>query len=720
MALSQGYSSTTKVTNDTSYTTMDSGPYVAIVKVNEDTTRMGRIGVVIPAIHGADNVTTEQLISCEYLSPFYGAKSASTVNPSDVTNFANSQHAYGMWMTPPDIDTKVLVTFAEGKITQGYWIGCIQEPFANNMVPGLASSENVYERVEANELGGESVQIQQDYGQKYVPVGETNRGIFDEARVAGFDKLKKPIHPFADVLKDQGLSQDNVRGNTSSSARRESPSNVFGISTPGPIDNRSTKFDNIGPTDSNQSRRTVRKGGHTFVMDDGDSKGDNQLVRLRTSSGHQLVMNDSAGVVYLANSEGTVWMEFSNNGMVDVYAQTGYNLRSGADINFHAEGNINMYANKNIKIKANENFETKNGVQVPLGGVSIDGATVKAISTLDMRFQAQNIYEKAFGKIVADAGTQNIQQGKGQVHLVGGQVHFNSAGVGNYVPSMFRTNFLQPSGTGTASTNYPDVTLKPKGQLYEVDRALPGMSGMRIPTHEPFWGHQDVVPTFGSVGGTDVNIGTAGWIESQNRNADLMSIKWAQYQADLEKELATNTSDAIGSVTSLFNAGYAGKYGVSRSFFTDGVTGYSALSSGAYETYNNIVSGIGTNAKDAVTNVLINESGVLYTSGTNQIIQTSGVDKVTGKLNQTITRANNVGTLLSDSGLQQGVATNVAGLQKANNIANNVTKVTETYKNVVGGKVTSVVQTATAVSNTISTGVKIARVARSVGKFFGF
>ena len=76
--------------------------------------------------------------------------------------------------------------------------------------------------------------------------------------------------------------------------------------------------------------------------------------------------------------------------------------------------------------------------------------------------------------------------------------------------------------------------------------------------------------------------------------------------------------------------------------------------------------------------------------------------------------------MLSDSGLQQGVATNVAGLQKANNIANNVTKVTETYKNVVGGKVTSVVQTATAVSNTISTGVKIARVARSVGKFFGF
>ena len=32
------------------------------------------------------------------------------------------------------------------------------------------------------------------------------------------------------------MKYDNIRGNTSSSARRESPSQVFGISTPGPID----------------------------------------------------------------------------------------------------------------------------------------------------------------------------------------------------------------------------------------------------------------------------------------------------------------------------------------------------------------------------------------------------------------------------------------------------------------------------------------------------
>ena len=59
MALNQGYTSTRKLENDKSYTVTDSGPYIGIVKENRDPTRMGRLGVVIPAIHGAQNVKTE-------------------------------------------------------------------------------------------------------------------------------------------------------------------------------------------------------------------------------------------------------------------------------------------------------------------------------------------------------------------------------------------------------------------------------------------------------------------------------------------------------------------------------------------------------------------------------------------------------------------------------------------------------------------------------------
>ena len=679
MALNQGYTSTTKLDNDKDYTIVDPGPYVAIVKENRDVTRMGRIGVVIPAIHNAQNVNSDQLITCDYLAPFYGAKSPNAVNQSQVGKFEDTQHSYGMWMVPPDIDTKVLVTFAEGKINQAYWMGCIQEPFVNHMTPGIGSSDDTISKEAFDTEEGTDKRIQ-NFGTTNLPAGEVNRGLWDSASVEGFDRLKKPIHPFAETLKKQGLVKDNVRGTTSSSARRETPSNVFGISTPGPIDTRSNKKARVGTLDDQQEKVLTRNAGHTFVMDDGDAQGQNQLVRLRTGSGHQLLMNDSAGVVYLANADGTVWMEFSNNGMVDVYAQTGYSLRSSGDINFHAEGNINMYADKSIKIKANEDN----------GTVAIDGANILNYASDNITSFGTNVYQKATTNIVADAGQRNIQQGMTRVDLIGGQVHFNSYGtISNLVTPLSRTSYTQPTGTGTALTSYPDVTLKPLGEIFEVDRALPGMSGMRVPTHEPFWGHQDTVPAFGSVGGTNTSIGTPGHIENLNRTSDLISVRWAQYKADLDAELLKNPNRSAESVINVFNAG-------KEDNFLTGIEGYTPLGSDAYETYNRIISTRNLNTSENFTNVFVNETGVLYTTGTNNLVQL-GAGKTTGNLSKTV----------------KSVTTGL-------NVYNNVTNVTQTYKNVVGGKVTSVVQTAETISTVAKTVNTLGKVARSVGKYFGF
>jgi len=701
MARTLPYSNTKTIGKDESYTDINPGPYVATVKDNVDPTRMGRLRVQIPQI-GSNNPGDpfdSELITVEYAPPFYGTKSGDAINTTDITNYANTQHSYGMWAVPPDIDSKVLVIFAEGKITNGYWIACVQEPFVNNMTPGIASSKDTYAPLvgdtDSNSVVGE-------YGNDNVPAGEVNRGVWSTASVGGFDKLKKPIHPFAERLKNQGLIKDDVRGNTSSSARRETPSHVFGISTPGPVDKRSSKRDKLGPKDKKTNVNTTRKTGHTFVMDDGDSEGKNQLVRLRTGSGHQLLMSDSAGVVYLANSDGTVWMEFSNNGMVDVYAQTGYNLRSGADINFHAEGNINMYANKSVKIKANEES----------GTVSIDGSNILEFASENLISQGNNVYSKATKNIIADAGDRNIQQGSTRVDLIGGQVHFNSYGViSNLVTSLQRTSFTQPTGTGTALTSYPDVTLKPLGQVYEVDRALPGMSGMRVPTHEPFWGHQDNAPAFGSVGGDNTNIGTPGHIENLNRNADLMSIRWAQYKADLDAELNKNPNSTENSVASLFNA-------TKSNDFLIGVENYTTLGTASFETYNKLTSSYKTGNSDNITNVLVNESNVLYTVGANTLIKTTGANKVVGNLSKTQSTVQNVGTLLTkgtsitNNGIVPGLS-NVASL-------NNLNNVTTTYKNVVGGKVTSVVQTAETISTVAKTISTVGKVARSIGKYFGF
>ncbi len=54
----------------------DPGPYIAVVKNTVDPLKMGRLGVVIPELSRTDGhqINAEQVIWCQYLSPFYGAK----------------------------------------------------------------------------------------------------------------------------------------------------------------------------------------------------------------------------------------------------------------------------------------------------------------------------------------------------------------------------------------------------------------------------------------------------------------------------------------------------------------------------------------------------------------------------------------------------------------------------------------------------------------------
>ena len=488
--VSYGDTSTPNRSNrDNSYTDINPGPYIAIVKDNVDATKMGGLKVLIPSLSGTDEGPASMLYDVKYLMPFYGAKSPNATAGKNITeqyDYASSQHSYGMWMVPPDIDSRVMVTFVEGKVSQGYWFGCVQEPYINHMMPGIAASK--YTQLQGTDPGeAEAQQKTEVYGTDVVPAGEVNRQLFAYAGAAGIDKQQKPIHPFANTLRDQGLIQDTVRGTTTSSARRESPSAVFGISTPGRINEAEKKF-RLGPNDAKKEGSATRGTGHTFVMDDGDAAGDNQLIRLRTGSGHQLLMHDTKGVVYLANGSGNVWMEFSDDGSIDIYAGGGINIRSKGDMNFHSEKDINMYANNNFKIKANQS----------VGKISIDGADVTTYATNDIvQFAEFGTYAVRSGlSIRTQAGGVQIHQAQGQVHLVGQEVHFNSIGVNQFL--------VQPpkrSAMGTAETDVTDVTgnlvtdsngniVVQNGKLYET-KTITGMTGMIVPTHEPYDKHRD-------------------------------------------------------------------------------------------------------------------------------------------------------------------------------------------------------------------------------------
>ena len=454
----------------------DVGPYVGTVKFTDDPIRQGRLGVNIPELSLTNDPGPDDCIWCQYLSPFYGAKSVEANDKSDEGSYRGTQHTYGMWFVPPDIDTQVLVIFAKGEQSKktAYWIGCVQQPLTNQQVPGYgSSSNNLRSRQDAQELGRTG---QTNYGTDFLPVGEKNRLIIENAQSEQYaNSIQYPINDIlANQLLDQGLVQDRVRGTTSSSARRETPSQVFGINTPGRIREDSRKK-NIGPEGTEV--RPDRNPGHSFVMDDGAEDGTNQLTRLRTASGHQLLMHDTEGVVYLANGSGKAFIEMAKNGKISIYSDKGIDIRAEGNFNIHADDDINFHAGKKIKFTAEENVVLNAEKYVYVMG---DSGILSASQKGSVRHFARD------GITSHSKGIQ-FHSSDGRIDLASGsQVHLNSVGP----RSVMGPGWLKPTSnkTGIQESKNQDVIAqqpildgRPNYEKAKVKTTVDGFV-----THEPY------------------------------------------------------------------------------------------------------------------------------------------------------------------------------------------------------------------------------------------
>lgn len=451
----------------------DPGPYIATVKVTNDPLRMGRLGVNIPALTQTTNPKPSQIIWCQYLSPFYGAKSINAVSKTDPYDYKETQHSYGMWAVPPDVDTDVLVIFAKGEQSNAsaFWIGCVQKPLVNQQVPANGATERTRLGAGGADFGQNK---QQAYGTDFLPAGEKNQRMYEDGEtLVNANQWQYPVNDvLSDQLNTQGLVQDNVRGTTSSSARRESPSRVFGINTPGSIRDDSREL-NIGL--DNSKVKTDRNTGHSFVMDDGDVNGQNQMTRIRTASGHQLLMHDTEGVVYLANASGKSWIEMDADGAISVYGEGGINLRSSGDFNLHSEVNINFHAKGAINFTAENNLAINaEGYVYTMGEKGVLTSSQKG----SVRHYARD------GITSYTPGTQT-HGAAGRIDLAGSQVHFNSVGA----KTVWGPGWLKPDSS--------QVGIKVTQGLIDVDADSPITNGTinkidnkttvsDFVTHEPY------------------------------------------------------------------------------------------------------------------------------------------------------------------------------------------------------------------------------------------
>mgnify|MGYP003641504455 CR=1 FL=1 len=435
---------------------LDFGVYLGEIIVRpKDDTHSGRLTVYIPAL-GKDRDNPSNWVNAFWSTPFGGSTPSNRIG-DNLSSYVETQKSYGMWMVPPDVGNWVLVCFADGKSKLPFVIGCLLPDQMANMVPGNAAGKT---------FGTD----------QKLPVAEVNK------RTPGIDhgnNATRPVNPYiTKPILDQGLINDKLRGISSSSARRESPSAVFGISTPGAEDVN---------LDTGKKDGTHRTGGHSFVMDDGDTNGDSKNIRIRTAGGNQVLMDDTNGLIYVINAKGNAWIEMSGDGDIQIYSEK--------DISYRAKGNINIRADKNLNLEGNTSVNIAAGVygeaheQQDEDGNQRGVLNINAGATANMKVMQDFVLEvddkgslhlTSRNSLLATAGRDMHLNAKSNMfstaaeaqHIkAGGDANIQAGGKTNVVGS---TVHLNDGGSATQAENSKTAEALP---LTEHEDQAPGLPG---------------------------------------------------------------------------------------------------------------------------------------------------------------------------------------------------------------------------------------------------
>lgn len=438
------------------------GPFSGVVKNNVDPTRSGRLQVYIEAFSGGDPDDPTKWTTVRYLPSFFGSTSPNRTAGAGVGSYPGNQNSYGMWFTPPDIGITVICVFVNGDRQLGYYIGVAPDNGVGTMVPAIGGSKNY--------VTGNKNQETYYADAALLPVTEINTNNPAIVNSGRFFDQEKPVQAVvAGTMFQQGLVNDPERGPIRSSSTRETPSAVFGVSTPGvPIYQGGMKPNDIRQKIQNNELKPAdaqvigRMGGHTLVMDDGDLEGNNALFRLRTPKGHQITMNDSGNFFYITHANGQTWLEFGVEGTVDVFSTNSVNIRTQGDINFHADRDINMYAAGNLQVRSG-------------GYTSFEAETTFSITAQE----DFTVYSKATMGVKAD-GTLTVESAGG-TWQGGDYLQFTAGGIDLNGPTAPEVTKPTPIATIELADTEFDTS---KG--WQVKEKALKTIVPRAPTHEPY------------------------------------------------------------------------------------------------------------------------------------------------------------------------------------------------------------------------------------------
>lgn len=421
-----------------------SGLTLGVVVDTDDPLQMGRLRIFCPSLN--DNPKKPQLLPWAiYVTPFGGSiNNSEYYRGSEVANGTSegSLH-YGFWAIP-EMGAQVLVGCVDGDPRRRFWIGCVPEQqqthtlhngrwkWKNGEVDGPLTSS------------GKPMQPAYSHAQRAFD-GQTDSPEW-RSRMADYqttavsqDVGQTPNSKMRDAL-DQQNSQ--IRENDPDTWERATlgahgydwsgfkklaykSSRVFGWSTP---------------------------GMHSIVMDD---RPFNSRMRLKTTAGHQILLDDTNERIYISTHDGENWVELDRNGNIDMYSSQRISIHAAKDLNLNAGKTIRLFAGEGIHGYCGSDIVTQDAFdyEVPDGKLSQPTLTqppqpgeIRFHATADLHLKSE----------------QNIRQ----LSLVDTFMEAN----GNYWGKVDKSYYLQVQTDINVTTNTGDYNLTTENNINETTK----------------------------------------------------------------------------------------------------------------------------------------------------------------------------------------------------------------------------------------------------------
>lgn len=383
-----------------------------------DPHQMGRLKILCPALGDDpnDDIGT-QLPWANYISPTGGMVNSTFSRGPNEGNQSAGPIAYGMWGIPKRGAT-VLVCCVDGDPYYRVWIGSLFDQGSVNTLPhgryfyrGGAGGSGAPE----GPLDSYETPIEPLYSN--LTQAFTKREHNYEWRTRGAD-----YSVAGNSAGDTEHAPSNIADETDTKSFASEDGKSFDIQN-GYATNR---MDGKDDGDESSVYSWTSPGFHSISMDD---RPESCRVKIRSTSGSQIILDDTNERIYINTARGNNWVEMDWNGNIDMH---------GRMLSFHADTNINFTADDSIRFFAN------NGIH--------------AYSNAEINFQATgDISSLAGGAIRQKSGGSNLIQSDASIEMKATTQIVEDAPM------------IQQNGASAQPAN-----------------ANKAKWTMRIPTHEPF------------------------------------------------------------------------------------------------------------------------------------------------------------------------------------------------------------------------------------------